>query len=421
MTSGRIWGRIARRNVRRNRRRTAITVGALALGFVASTVMIGLSEGIVAQMIENGTDLLTGQIRVHGPGYEPERSLYSTLGGRAGVDLDQMLAAIGGVAGIEAVTPRVYAGGLVSSGEETAAGILMGVDPELESSVSRILSGLEQGRLPRRREREVILGQVLADRLRAEEGSEIVLVAPAADGSMGNDVFRVVGVFRTGAAELDAAYVLLHIEVLQALVALDRGRVHELAASVDDVWSSTEVVDLLPAAISSLDVEVAAEPWTRFRPDLAEYAQLAASFNWIIVLIVFVMAVFGVANTMLMATWERRREFAVVRALGAPVTGIVRTVVSETMVLGVVAIALGVAVAAPIVFWWSQAPPDLSWIVGDFTMAGALVEANLRVEPSVKGPLLSATGLLITVFLAGLYPAVRSARQRPADTLAGAE
>ncbi len=93
----------------------------------------------------------------------------------------------------------------------------------------------------------------------------------------------------------------------------------------------------------------------------------------------------------------------------------------ETIVLGIVSLALGSAVVGPLVAWWSKAPPDLSWIVGDFTMAGSLVRANLRVEPSLEGPLLSAIGLLITVFLAGLYPALRSARQRPADILAGAD
>lgn len=382
--TGRVWWRIARRNVGRNRRRSAITVGALALGFVASTVMIGLSEGIVSQMIENGTDLLTGQIRVHRTDYEPERSVYITLGGRGGIDLDAILESIHQESGVRAAAPRVYAGGLVSSGNETSAGILMGVDPELEILVSRVLSALVDGSLPSPATRDVVLGAELADRLKVGVGSEVVLVAPAADGSMGNDVFRVAGVFRTGSSNIDAAYVLLRIEVLQDLVVLERGRVHEIVAAVDAVWSAPEVAARLPAAMSEFGINPAAEPWTQFRPDLAEYAQLASSFNWIIVLIVFVMAVFGVANTMVMSTWERRREFAVVRALGSPTTGIVSTVLLETVVLGATAILAGVATAAPIMLWWSQAPPDLSWLVGDFTMAGSLVEANLRVDVTLR-------------------------------------
>ncbi len=419
--SGSVWWRIGWRNVWRNRRRTAITVGALALGFVSSTIMIGLSEGIVAQMIENGTDLLTGQIQIHQEGFKPERSLYTTVGGREGTDLEQLLALVRRQPGVRGVAPRVYAGGLVSSGEETSAGIFMGLQPDLERDVSRILEALEDGTMPDPGVREVLLGAEMAEKLGVSVGDEVVLVAPAADGSMGNDVYQVAGIFRTGAAELDNSYTLLLLETLQSLIAMQPDRVHEVAVAVTEVWAGPDVAASLEEQIRRAGIQVRVEAWTDFRSDLAEYAQLAASFNWVIVLIVFIMAIFGVANTMLMATWERRREFAVVRALGSPSTGVIRTVVFETIVLGIVSLGLGAVVVVPLVAWWSTAPPDLSWMVGDFTMAGSLVRANLRVEPSLEGPLISAVGLLITVFLAGLYPAVRSALQRPADILAGAD
>ncbi len=416
-----VWSRIAWRNVWRNRKRTIITVGALAIGFVASTIMIGLSEGIVAQMIENGTDLITGQIQVYQQGFKPERSLYTTLGGRNGTDVDALLERVTSHEGVRGAAPRVYAGGLMSSGDETTASLLMGVDPGLEPGVSRILEALESGAFPQPGEFGVLVGAEMAEKLAVEVGSEIVLVAPGADGSLGNDVYTVAGIFRTGAGELDGAYGILHLEELQALVALSPERVHEVALSVAEPWAAEALAAAIESDVRAAGVEVRAEPWTEFRPDMAEYALLAGSFNWIIVAIVFVMAIFGVANTMLMATWERRREFAVVRALGSPGRGIVSTVVLEALVLGVVSLVLGVAVTVPLMFWWHAAPPDLTWIVGDFTMAGALVQANLRVEPSFEGPFLSALGLMITVLLAGLYPAIRSARQPPADILAGSD
>lgn len=416
-----VWSRVAWRNLWRNRKRTVITVGALAIGFVASTVMIGLSGGIVAQMIENGTDLLTGQIQIHEEGYKPERRLYTTLGGRDGTDVERLLATVENRAGVRGAAPRVHAGGLISSGEQTTAGLLLGVDPEREPRVSRLLGGVERGRFPSGDANEVLVGVQMAERLEVGPGDEVVLVAPAADGSLGNDVFVVSGVFRTGAGELDGSYGILHIRTLQALVALPPSRVHEIAASVDDVWSAAAIASGLEGELGSSGLGARVEPWTEFRPDMAEYALLAGSFNWIIVAIVFIMAIFGVANTMLMATWERRREFAVMQALGSPAGGVVRTVVAEAFILGILALVLGLAVALPLTVWWHRAPPDLSWIVGDFTMAGALVQANLRIEPSVSGPAFSAIGLLVTALVAGLYPAIRTARRLPADVLAGAD
>jgi ABC-type lipoprotein release transport system permease subunit len=87
----RVWWRIGWRNLWRSWKRTAITAGALALGFLSATIMVGLSQGIVAQMIENGTELVTGQLQVHHVDYQPERSLYSTIGGRDGTDVEALV------------------------------------------------------------------------------------------------------------------------------------------------------------------------------------------------------------------------------------------------------------------------------------------------------------------------------------------
>ena len=414
-----VWWRIGWRNLWRSRGRTLITMGALALGFFAATVMVGLSDGVVAQMIENGTGLVTGQLQLHAAGYRPERSLYSTIGGRAGVDVGALVERVAGWPGVGGAAPRVYGGGLVSSGSETRAAILMGVDLQREPRVSRILQALESGRLPRTHSREVMIGAEMARKLDLAAGDEIVLVAAAADGSTANDVFLLTGIFRTAMPELDNLYAILPLTDLQDFLVLDRSRIHEVAASVPRIWNAANVASSLAAVLTSLAPDIVLEPWMAYRPDLAEYAQLAASANWIVVAVVFIMAVFGVANTMLMATYERRREFAVVRALGTTRGGIVQTVLYEGLVLGAISLVVGVLVTAPVMVWWSQAPPDLSWLIGDFTMAGSLVQANLRVVLGWQAPVMSAAALFLTSLLAALYPAVRSSRVPPADALAG--
>ena len=238
---------------------------------------------------------------------------------------------------------------------------------------------------------------------------------------MGNDLYTLTGVFHTGMEVLDAGYAILSIETLQQLLVLDPGRIHEIAASVTGPWSASDVAVTLEEVVAQEVPSIAVEGWVAFRPDLAEYAQLAASANGIIVVVVFVMAIFGVANTMLMATFERRREFAVIRALGSTRSGIIQTVLYEGIVLGVISLIAGVVITVPIMVWWSVAPPSLSALVGDFTMAGSLVQANLRVVVSWQAPALSAIALFLTAILASLYPAIRSARIPPADALAGAE
>ena len=415
-----VWWRLAWRNLWRNPRRTLITASALTFGYLASVTMIGIWHGMMAEMIETGTNLVSGQLQIHAPDYYPERSMYATLGGRDGIDVDELLRLTRGVAGVTAAAPRVYGGGLVSSGDETVAGILVGVDPVLEADVTRLLSLPVEGRPPRAGERAIFIGRDMADRLRVAPGDEVVLVAPATDGSLGNDLYSVSGIFDTGMTSLDGSLAIMPIRSLQELLAMPEGRVHEVAAALVDPWSAPALSDSLSAVTADLGYPVSPRPWTVFRAELAEYASLAEAVNGIIVGIVFTMAIFGVANTMLLGTFERRREFAVVRALGTRPSRVALTVVYEGLILGIVALAAGVVVSGPILYWLHNYPPDLSNLFGDFTMAGAVVRPVLRADYALDGSVYSAIGLLVTSLGAALYPAIRAVRIPPADALSSA-
>jgi ABC-type lipoprotein release transport system permease subunit len=416
-----IWWRIATRNLGRNPRRTALSVSALALGFAAAVVMVAVSDGMTAAMIDNGTQVLSGQVQLHARGYLPERNSYATIGGPGGANLDTLLRAVAALPGVAGAAPRVYGGGLVSAGTHTIAALLAGMDPAREHGVSRVLQAIVAGTAPAPGSRTIALGEESARKLGVREGDTVVVVAPAADGSLGNDLYEVSGVFHTGLAQLDAGFAVLPLPALQTLLSLAPGRVHEIAVTVGDPWAAPAVARALAADPALARLDVAVEPWTTFRPELAQYARLAQAWNGVLIAIVFLMAIFGVTNTLLMSTFERRREFAVEGALGASRGAIARTVVYEGLVLGAVSLAVGAVLAAAVVYWWHTAPLDLSRFVGAFTVSGALVRPVLRAVPTWQAPLQAAAALLITSLLAALYPAYRATRIPPADALAGRE
>ena len=272
-----IWWRLAWRNLWRNRRRTFITASALAFGYLAAVTIIGIWRGMLSEMIASGTDLVTGQLQIHAPDYYPERSMYATLGGREGIDVDELVRLTRETPGIVAASPRVYGGGLVSSGSETVAGLFMGVDPDHEVEVTRLLESPAEGRAPRAGEREILIGRGMADRLGVEVGDEVVLVAPASDGSLGNDLYRVSGMFATGMVALDGSFGILPIGSLQELMAMPEEWIHEVAATVEDPFSAPAVGDSLAVALAArgLGYPVQPRPWTVFQAQLAEYASLA--------------------------------------------------------------------------------------------------------------------------------------------------
>ncbi len=413
------WPRIGWRNLARHRKRTVLTALGLAVGYFAVIFMIGWAEGLTAEMVENATGLVSGQIEIHDDEYRPERSLYDTIGGRDGTDIARLLDGIAADAGVVAAAPRVYAGGLVSSGESTSAGMLMGIDPTRERSVSRFLDELVDGEMPVSGRNEVAIGVEMARQLEVGVGDEVVIVAPGADGSMGNDLYAVAGIFRTGIVELDAAQAVLPIPDLQALITLDGGRIHEIAVATDGPWVADDTAGRLVSALAPRDLAVEVASWTELNPVILDFVVLIDSFYFLIFAIVFGIAIFGVANTMLMATYERRREIAVMLALGAKPRSIVKTVLYEAVAMSGVALVFGLAISLPLMFWWNVAPPDLSRLYGNISMNGALIRPVLRVEWNLAIWMWGAVALVATALLAALYPAARAARVPPADTLSG--
>lgn len=411
------WARIGWRNLGRNRRRTTLTAGGLAVGYCGVVVLAGLTDGMVGEMLRNGTGVLSGQIQVHAPDYLPDRDMHRTIGGRDGTDLAALLATMDAQAGVAAAAPRVYAGGLVSTGAATTGATLLGIDPEREARTTLLLGSLREGRVPAEGANEILLGGELARTLGASVGDEIVVVAPAADGSLGNDLFRVSGIYHSGVGDLDVSMALLPIGTLQRLVVLAPERIHEVVVRVPAPWDAPHIADALRSAITDPPVTVRA--WTAFRPELADYARLAESSFWLVLVIVFAMAIFGVANTLLMATYERRFEIALLRSLGAGPGGLVRAIVTEAVALGVIATGIGAMVGLALIVWWHYAPPDLSVFVGGFSMMGSYIRPVLRTE--YPWPMFgwAALSLILTAVLAALYPAYRAIRTPAAETLAG--
>lgn len=414
-----VWLRIGWRNLGRHRRRSMITALALAWGFAAVVVLGGMMDAMGTDFVRSGTDLMAGQIRIQNPEYEPERELWDVLGGDDGVPVEEVIDRVEADPAVTAAAPRVYGAGIVATDATSRGAMLMGLRPDGEKGVTHFLDGMVEGALPRAGAYEVVLGVELARQVQARVGEEVVLVAPSADGSLGNELFTVSGFLRTGIPEADAGQAVMRLEDLQGLLAMGPRDVHEVVAATTDPWGATAVAERLAAELTDLGPGIEIAAWTEFRPELAEFAGLIGGANLVILIVVFFMAAFGVANTMLMATFERRREFAVMKAMGMRPGHIVVAVMSEALVLGLLAAAAGVLITLPLVLWLMHYPLDLTPVAGEQMFMDTLFRFVVRVEPSGVLAAQSAAALIVTAVAASLYPAFRAVRVPAAEALAG--
>jgi len=408
---------LAWRNLWYNSRRTLIAMTAIGVGYAMLLFVACLMGGLRQQMIESGTGLILSDIEVHAPDYYPDRPIQLTLGGRKGTEVGALLAATAADPRVQAVSPRAYAYGLVSGTHQSAGVQLFGVVPDLEQKVTMLQTRMVKGAyLNDGAPKGVVMGDKLAATIGVDVGSEVVLLTPAADGSTGNDLYKVSGMFHTGLEAMDQGLVVMPLPALQDLLRLPPGRIHEVGIKLHDIATATAVAAALEAQLGKA-FPVRVMPWQELAPELADYVQFNRRVTFILFFIFFLSAAMGIVNTMLMAIIERTRELGMLMAVGMRPVQVVGLIVAEAGSLAAASLILGATLGIPLLWYLQVHGLNLGGNRGAVSLAGIVVGPLWHGKQDFTAYSEAALGLAITALAAALYPAMRAARFRPAEAL----
>ena len=398
--------RHAWRNLWRNRRRTLITAAAVALGTAVLIVVRGLIDGLLLASILNATDKNMGEVQVHAPGYLSGRSMYKT------VEEPQRLLAELDARDIPAVA-RSYGFGLLAAGTKSAGARFWGVDPERERRAFVLAGHVTDGAfLGAGAAGGVVLGRKLARSLQAGVGDEIVAVVQAADGSLGNELFTVSGILPALGESLDRGAALLHADDYERLFVSD-GRIHEVAVSTRGKVELDELVAVTRELAPDYDVR----SWRELMPMLSDMLQMVDGVLLIFGSIFFLAAGLGVLNTMIMATYERVREFGIIKALGASPWRIARDVALEAWLMALVSTAAGAGLGLLACRLLETNGIDLSRYGSGLTLAGVAFDTVWRARFDPAYAVMPVVAMWLVCVLAALYPAAAAARLDPVDAM----
>lgn len=133
---------IAWRNLGRNRRRTAITAAAVAVGVALCVATYGLTDGLGASLVHTVTKLDLGHVQIHHPEYPKRRLMRETI-----PDADALVKRIGELESTRGVAPRAYGWALISHGKKSTGVELVGIDPAREPGVTEFLDRMPEGQV----------------------------------------------------------------------------------------------------------------------------------------------------------------------------------------------------------------------------------------------------------------------------------
>lgn len=404
--------KIAARGIGRNPHRTALTLAASAFGVGAFVFLGGFVDGYLEQLVENSTGYVTGHIQVQHPRFRIEMEPANSL-----ADSEGLLRELRALPQVRAAAPRVQNMVLVSSAAQSQNMMLVGIDPVAEREVTFMHRAVRTGRaLEFGSDREIVLGDRIAEKLGLRVGDKVVVMTQALNGEVGSAAFRVRGLFDTGSNAFDGALGFVTVRAAQDLLAMP-GRVSAIALRLQDRSLEAQALEDVQRLLQPGGA--AAVGWRSLLPEVDQMIEYVRVVVRLITGIVLAVVAIGIMNTLLMSVMERTRELGIMMALGTRPRAIVALVLLESLVLAAVGIGAGVALGVPLIAYFGARGLDLS--------AYAKVVESIPGLTGVIRPMFVPAGIAMPVLLllvlsaaAALYPAWRAARLQPATAIRNA-
>jgi putative ABC transport system permease protein len=396
---------MAWRNLWRNKRRTFVTIAAMALALFVELLYSGLIVGMMSGMQEDVVELELGDLQVHAPAYLERPSLYEFM-----PRSDALLAHLDEL-GYPA-TPRLLGGGLAASGEFSAGVALRGIDVAREARVSRIADHVMEGAwVDPADPKGVVIGNRLARILSVGVGGEVVVLTQGADGSIANDLFIVRGVLSSVAAGTDRGAVFLLDAAFRELMVLPRGA-HQVVVRRPPQVSEADA----KAAVQAFEGDVRVMTWREIMPVVGQMLDSVQAMVSIMYLIVYLAVAILILNAMLMVVFERIREFGVLKAIGAGPLRVFGLILVESLLQACVALVIGVTMALPGMWFLSTKGIDVGGLGGIDMMGVAMrpMWQGIYTVETVQTPIVL---LFVIVVLAVLYPALKASWIQPVQAM----
>jgi putative ABC transport system permease protein len=396
---------LAWRNVWRNSRRSLITIGAMTIALWTELLYSGLIQGLMVDMAADVTELEMGDVQIFSEGWQDRPSLHEVVSDD--VALLERLDAAGYPA-----TARLQAGGLAASGDQSAGVAFVGLDPARDAKVLSVHEAVADGQwLDPTDPHGVVVGRGLARSLGLKLGSELVVLSQAADGTVANDLYVVRGILLSVGSAIDRGTVFLTEGAFRELFAFPDG-VHRIVVH----QPADQTLEGATEAIAALAPGLEVKSWKQLNPFIAQMLDAVRVQMAVVYVVMYVAVAILVLNSMLMAVFERIREFGVLKAIGYSPGRVWLMMVAEGLLQACVAAALGCLLALPFMAYLQAVGLDVGRL-GGVSMMGMTMPTIWRATYTLDLVSVPIFMLFVIVFLAVLYPASKAAWIRPVEAM----
>ncbi|MBU0687327.1 MAG: ABC transporter permease [Candidatus Margulisbacteria bacterium] len=402
--------KLAFRNIFRHFTRTFLTFLAIALGLAMLIIVDSMLTGIDQESFDRIINYETGHIKIFDREYredEENMPLDKSIDNPAA-----LITKVGTDPDVVGVTSRINFRIMLSDGIDQYPAVGIAVNPADDESVFLLKQAVAKGEFLKGSEEAMLLGEGLAEDFGVDVGDYMtVLTRTKYDTYQAIDL-RIKGILKTEDPKIDYAAVVIPLGLGQESLDMGKG-VTEIDIKLKDPARIQEFRDMLAKDIPGMEVAT----WKDLAADVIAISQAKRGGTSFMLFSIFVIALIGISNTILLAAFERTREIGMMAAMGMKRGQIVRLFVLEGAMIGVLGsitgCLLGILINIPFVKYginWGFVMRDVGDIGYRVTgVSHGVWNINMIVIAFVAGILISA--------LTSIYPARVASKMEPTEAL----
>jgi len=390
----------------RDRSRSLFPVLTVFIGVFLAVFLYSFLNGVMSDMVKSTAHYQTGHLRIMTQAYAKEANQNPI--DLAFVGVDNLLQNLNEKYPEMIWTPRIKFGGLLDIPDENwetkNQGPVSGMAVDLFSDSSpeykllNIEDAIIRGRMPKQ-SGEILIGDEFAKKLRIAPGDIATLISSTMYGSITMANFKIAGTVQFGIAAMDRGAIFTDISDIQFALDMQDAASEILGFFPDDVYND-EQATLMATSFNEefKNVDDQFSPQMGTLPEesgLSDYLAMVDSMAFIIIMIFVVAMSIVLWNAGLMGSLRRYGEIGVRLAVGEDKGHVYRSLIMESVMIGIFGSVLGTLAGAGIAYLMQVYGLDFGFL---FKSSSMMISSVYRAQVTFGSFVIGfAPGIISTV------------------------
>ncbi len=396
---------LAIRNITRHRLRSLLSIGMIAGAVISIIVFRGFSDYSLTALKKIAAENQYGHMQIAidkywSPGKESRKEKI--------FELSQIETLKNSHPEIKNISGRLSFFGLLSNGDLSVGGKIIGVDSNNEPNFISSMKMLAGTSFSTNDSKEILVGSLLAKQLNVSPGDYITVLTNTIDGVMNAMDLTVAGIYSAGIDEIDGQVVYLPLKTTQEI--LDTTSVDIAVLKFDHLNVPLKLIEPISKSLKSISTSFKARTWKDLAVLFRQVDKFYGVQNMVVESILLALMFLGILNTVSMTVVERTGEIGTLRSLGESRKDIIKQFLIESVLISLIGIICGI-IGSLLVIQLIHAGHIMT------EMPGASIPFQIKIHFLNSAVIYSSALSMITAIIATYIPALRASRMDIVEAL----